>query len=132
LQGAHNDAALRQLCTQAGIAAAWSLPFKDEFQQVLGVFGIYYQQRRQPSQEDLDLVTEFSRLAALAVHQQMLQQQRQESEQRFRATFELAAIGIAHVALDGQWLRVNRHLCEMFGYAEEQLLQRTFQELSHT
>ena len=132
LQGAHNDAALRQLCTQAGIAAAWSLPFKDEFQQVLGVFGIYYQQRRQPSQEDLDLVTEFSRLAALAVQQQMLQQQRQESEQRFRATFEHAAIGIAHVALDGQWLRVNRHLCEMFGYAEEQLLQRTFQELSHT
>jgi PAS domain-containing protein len=41
-----------------------------------------------------------------------------ESEKRFRETFELAATGIAHVALDGRFLRVNRSLCEMFGYEE--------------
>lgn len=48
-----------------------------------------------------------------------------ESEERFRATFEQAAIGIAHVAPDGQWLRVNQKLCDIVGYPREELLQKT-------
>jgi PAS domain S-box-containing protein len=53
------------------------------------------------------------------------------SEERFRATFELAAIGIAHVGTDGRWLRVNGHLCKMTGYSREELLQKTFQDMTH-
>jgi two-component system cell cycle sensor histidine kinase/response regulator CckA len=49
----------------------------------------------------------------------------------FRATFEQAAVGIAHVGTDGRWLRVNRRLCEMVGYTREELLARTFQEITH-
>ncbi|CAH1904935.1 putative Diguanylate cyclase [Candidatus Nitrotoga sp. HW29] len=45
-----------------------------------------------------------------------------QSEQRFRATFEQAAVGIAHVGLDGRWLRVNNKLCVITGYSEEELL----------
>jgi PAS domain S-box-containing protein len=54
-----------------------------------------------------------------------------ESEERFRATFEQAAVGIAHVGLDGRWLRVNNRLCEIVGYTREELLLLTFQELTH-
>jgi PAS domain S-box-containing protein len=55
----------------------------------------------------------------------------QESEQRFRLTFEQAAVGIAHVGLDGQWLRVNQKLCDIVGYTREELLRRTFQEITY-
>lgn len=44
------------------------------------------------------------------------------SEELFRTTFELAAVGIAHVTLDGRWLRVNDKLCEILGYRREELL----------
>src|ERR671910_424127 len=54
-----------------------------------------------------------------------------ESEERFRATFEHAAIGAAQVGIDGRWLRVNRRLCEIVGYEREELLQRTFQDITH-
>ncbi|MEA3193820.1 MAG: hypothetical protein QOD26_2153 [Betaproteobacteria bacterium] len=54
-----------------------------------------------------------------------------ESEARFRETFELAATGIAHVAVDGRFLRVNRRLCEMLGYDEAELVGRSVKELSH-
>lgn len=54
-----------------------------------------------------------------------------ESEERFRVTFEQAAVGIAHVAPDGRWLRVNRRMCEILGYEREELLSRTFQDLTH-
>jgi PAS domain S-box-containing protein len=54
-----------------------------------------------------------------------------ESEERFRATFDQAAVGVAHVGLDGSWLRVNQKLCEIVGYTREELLKRTFQDITH-
>ncbi len=53
------------------------------------------------------------------------------SERRFRNTFENAAVGVAHVAEDGHWLRVNRRLCEITGYGEDELLGRSFQDITH-
>lgn len=53
------------------------------------------------------------------------------SETRFRSTFEQAAVGIAHVAPDGKWLRVNQKLCQIIGYTKEELLTKTFQEITH-
>lgn len=55
----------------------------------------------------------------------------QHSESLFRSTFEQAAVGIAHVAPDGRWLRVNQRLCEMVGYTMDELLGMTFQEITH-
>src|SRR5919107_496957 len=53
-----------------------------------------------------------------------------ESEERFRGTFEQATVGIAHVATDGHWLRVNRRLCDIVGYEKEELLGLTFQDIT--
>lgn len=49
----------------------------------------------------------------------------------FEATFEQAAVGIALVAPDGRWLRVNRKLSEIVGYAPHELLERRFQDITH-
>jgi PAS domain S-box-containing protein len=54
-----------------------------------------------------------------------------ESEARFRATFEQAAVGIAHVAPDGHWLRVNQRLCDIVGYTQEEIQSLTFKDLTH-
>jgi PAS domain S-box-containing protein len=52
-----------------------------------------------------------------------------DSEERFRATFEQAPVGVAQVARDGGWLRVNQRLCEMLGYTRAELLARSFQDV---
>jgi PAS domain S-box-containing protein len=54
-----------------------------------------------------------------------------ESEARFRATFENAAVGIARVSLDGLWLEVNQRLCDIVGYAREELMTKTFGDITH-
>lgn len=54
-----------------------------------------------------------------------------ESEEQLRGTFEQAAVGIAHVAPDGRWLRVNQKLCDIVGYSKEELLKLTFQDITH-
>lgn len=53
------------------------------------------------------------------------------SEERFRETFELAAVGIAHVALDGRWLHVNRRFCDITGYSDTELRKMQFQQVTH-
>ncbi len=63
--------------------------------------------------------------------QRRLQTALAQSEERFRATFEQAAIGMAHVALDGRWLRVNDQLCAMLGYTRAELLASRFQDTTH-
>ena len=54
-----------------------------------------------------------------------------QSEERYRATFENAAVGIAHVGLDGRWLRFNDAVCAITGYAREDLEGRTFTDITH-
>lgn len=54
----------------------------------------------------------------------------QESEQRFRSTFEQAPVGISHIGLGGRFLRVNRQFCEIVGYSETQLFDLHFQDIS--
>jgi len=54
-----------------------------------------------------------------------------ESEERFRSTFEQAAVGIAHVAPDGRFLRINQRFCDIVGYSQEEMLARTFQDITH-
>jgi PAS domain S-box-containing protein len=54
-----------------------------------------------------------------------------DSEARFRATFEQAAVGIAHVAPDGTFLRLNQKFCDIVGYAHAEMLTRTFQDMTH-
>jgi diguanylate cyclase (GGDEF)-like protein/PAS domain S-box-containing protein len=53
------------------------------------------------------------------------------SEERLRITIDHAPIGIALVSPDGRWLRVNKALCEMTGYPKGELLDKTFQDMTH-
>ncbi len=55
----------------------------------------------------------------------------QESEEQFKSGFEHSAIGMALVGRDGRFLRVNDSLCNIVGYREDQLLRRTFQDITH-
>ena len=53
------------------------------------------------------------------------------SEHRFRSMFELASVGIAQVAPDGTFLRVNQSLCDTLGYSRDELTRCTFQQVTH-
>jgi PAS domain S-box-containing protein len=54
-----------------------------------------------------------------------------DSERKFRATFELAGVGMTRVGLDGRMLQVNHKLCQILGYTQEELLAMTFMDLTH-
>ena len=55
----------------------------------------------------------------------------EDVEARFRTIFERAGVGIAMVAPDGGWLRVNDALCQIVGYSQDELIKLTFQDITH-
>ncbi|MBD2494422.1 PAS domain S-box protein [Nostoc sp. FACHB-280] len=70
-------------------------------------------------------------LEAEITKRQQIETALRDSEERFRTAFHQAAVGIAHVGLDGRWLLVNQRLCDIVGYTSEELELRTFQEITH-
>jgi len=71
------------------------------------------------------------RLAVAGRHLEHSEAVLDASEARFRTIFDLASIGIALVAPGGGWLSVNSTLCGIIGYTQQELLGRTFQEVTH-
>lgn len=53
-----------------------------------------------------------------------------ERQRELRATFNQAAVGIAHASVTGKLLRVNRRLCELSGFSEYELLEMSLNELA--
>ena len=60
-----------------------------------------------------------------------VEEQLRDSEARYRATFANAAVGIAHVGVDGHWLRFNDAVCSITGYSREELLSKTFTDITY-
>ncbi len=55
-----------------------------------------------------------------------------KDEELYRSTFVQAAVGVAHQAPDGRYLKVNAAYCEMLGYGQDEMLERTVQQSTHS
>jgi PAS domain S-box-containing protein len=53
------------------------------------------------------------------------------SEETFRNAFEYSPIGMILVSTDGKFLKANKSLCDMLEYTATELLEKTFQEITH-
>ena len=84
-----------------------------------------------PTEADRLLLTVGANQAAAVLRRQRAEEALRESEERFRGTFENAAVGIAHTHPTGRFLRVNAKFCAIVGYPREELLQKTFQDITH-
>ena len=54
-----------------------------------------------------------------------------DSERRYRATFEQAAVGIVHTSIDGKFLCGNARFAQIIGYSPEEIPQMTFRNITH-
>ncbi len=118
------------------VIAAWNhcvqqqIPFQQEYrfqrpdQTIVWVLG-----RAIPQTDDGDMVGFVGSITDISDRKQAEIALR-ESEERFRATFEQAAVGIAHIANTGRWLRVNQTLCNTLGYSREQLMMLSYQDIT--
>lgn len=90
------------------------------------------------SGQDRTLFTSMTSRAAAGIRHHMLRRRARAkaaeleiSEKRFRDTFESAAVGLGHIAVDGRWLRMNDHYCVLLGYPRDELLRLTLRDVTH-
>jgi len=154
----HSDAILTVTLDGANQDAAWeSLNQKDDWSHVaivvlLALLLIYLlvwhlrslaarkvaevhrqQQQQEEQSQMLDCMVRERTAELVAANHELSQStlRLRESERRFQSTFEQAAIGMAIVGADGKMLQVNRRLCEIVGYTEDELLTLRFQDVTH-
>lgn len=53
------------------------------------------------------------------------------NEKLFKSTFDQAAAGVAHISLDGRWLKANQKMTEILGYSELELKKMTIQDVTY-
>ncbi len=104
----------------------------------LGTLCVVDSQPRTFNENDIHNLRDFTHIVELYFHrlEEITYTKRVEdslvsAELIFAQTFNQAAVGMANVSLMGKWLRVNPKLCEMLGYTEQELINLTFQEITH-
>jgi len=80
--------------------------------------------------EERNLINSLAEMLKVYLDRKQAEQALQESEERFRATFEQAPVGITHVGLDGRFLKANGKFCDIIGYSYEELVGRKFQDVT--
>ena len=80
--------------------------------------------------EELEAARQSQREIDRMIQQSEAARQIRDSEERYRASFEQAAVGILHTSLDGRILRCNRRFGEMLGFQPEELAGLSFQEIT--
>lgn len=61
----------------------------------------------------------------------MFQEKLRLSEKTFSNAFQFSGIGKGFVSTSGAWLDANPALCRLLGYSRQELLQKTFQQITH-
>ncbi|NBB92596.1 MAG: EAL domain-containing protein [Gammaproteobacteria bacterium] len=123
--------AWRPAADAEGLRACWSQPIHGSGAQVLGSFAVYYRHLRRPTDMELTVLSRMRNLAGIAIERFRSAEALRHREALYRATFEHAAVGIAHVAPDGRYMRANPKFCALLGYSEAELQTMRFHDVTH-
>jgi PAS domain S-box-containing protein len=110
------------------------IPLETDEELLVGTLCIIDHEPRIFTEEEIKLLQDVALLVRDEMnslgHRQLLEVLR-KNEEGFSGAFTYAAIGMALVAPDGHWLKVNNSLCNLVGYSEEELIQKSFQDITH-
>jgi PAS domain S-box-containing protein len=115
----------------AGVRAVQSTPLISSSGNFVGMLSTHYRRPRKPSRQDLRLLSLFARQAADLIENFRAAEALRESEERYHATFQNAAVGIAHLDIDGRLLHFNQALCAITGYSPDELRTTTVADITH-
>lgn len=112
-----------------GFRAAWSMPILARDGRVLGTFGTYFRERREPEALEREVVEVLARTAAIAIERGLAEQRLAQSESKYRLLLEHASDGIHTYDPHGRIIDTNSKFCEMLGYTREELLRLNVSDL---
>ncbi|HEX5698872.1 MAG TPA: diguanylate cyclase [Rhodoferax sp.] len=109
------------LAAQAGLASCWSQPIFSSTGRVLGTFAIYHRQVNTPTAQDIVVIENAARLAAIAIEKKQTQAALIDSENTFRTLYETAPHGVIYQDTSGRITSANPAAQRILGRTLDQL-----------
>jgi two-component system cell cycle sensor histidine kinase/response regulator CckA len=125
-----STATYRRVHAKEGIRAVAFIPLMGNG-GLIGKFVLYYNAPHEFQADELQIAQTIAAHVAFAAERQIAEAALRQSEERFRATFFQAPVGIAQTNIEGKWLLVNDRLCEILGYSQGELRDKTFLDITH-
>lgn len=113
-----------------GIVSEACVPLIDE-ENAVGVLNVETISGVVLDHDDLRLLVALGEHIGRALTRVRLYSNLYSQEEQLRKLFDLAPIGMCIADLDGRFLQVNQSLLKTVGYQEEELLGKTFAEITH-
>lgn len=123
-------AEFRELFAKEGIGALAFIPLIGRA-GAIGKFTLYCKAPHEFTAEEIRVAQTIATHVAFAADRRAADVELRDREARFRAAFLQAAVGMAETSTSGQFRLVNARCCEILGYTQEELRERTFIEAAH-
>lgn len=111
------------------------IPIKSIQGYSLGTLCVIDSKPKRPNTKELKALSDLAQLATKEIQfrERMLTAQDtiDQAQGKFQSVFENAGAGIALVKPSGPWLQVNDELCKIVNYSRDELLNLTFQDITH-
>jgi PAS domain S-box-containing protein len=98
---------------------------------VVAVMTFFISRRRHADERHMQIVSVVANQLGTLILRKRAEEELRLEQERFRNAFEYSGIGMALVAPDGRWLRVNAAVSDIIGYSESELLASSFQDVTH-
>src|SRR6202165_3970993 len=111
----------KDLIVRTGMRASWSSPIMSHDGRVLGTFGMFYREVREPGPTEIQLIDYASRIAGIAIEQNRAEQKLRQDERELRQLIDFLPQHVLVLDTEGFLLQANQMLLDYNGHTLEEM-----------
>src|ERR1700681_4287875 len=111
----------KDLIVRTGMRASWSSPIMSHDGRVLGTFGMFYREVREPGPAEIQLIDYASRIAGIAIEQRRAEEKLRQDERELRQLIDFLPQHVLVLDTEGFLLQANQMLLDYFGHTLEEM-----------
>ncbi len=111
----------KDLIVRTGMRASWSSPIMSHDGRVLGTFGMFYREVREPGPTEIQLIDYASRIAGIAIEQKRAEERLRQDERELRQLIDFLPQHVLVLDTEGILLQANQMLLAYFGHTLEEM-----------
>src|SRR3989449_1986867 len=111
----------RDLIVRTGLRASWSSPIMSHDSRVLGTFGMFYREVREPGPDEIQLIDYASRIAGIAIESKRTEEKLRQDERELRQLINFLPQHVLVLDREGSLLQANQMLLDYNGHTLEEM-----------